>query len=98
MRRATISQFKNRLSAYLDQVKSGETLLICDREVPIARVERVGGESSADERLARLERAGLLRRATRPIPFDLLREGVDLSAPVDSGVLQALLDERADGR
>ena len=98
MRKATISQFKNQLSAYLDQVRSGETLLICDREVPIARVERVVGKSSANERLARLERAGLLRRATRPVPLDLLREGASPPALADSGVLQALLDERSDGR
>ena len=57
-----------------------------------------GDKPPASERLARLERAGLLRRAAQPSPLDLLREGVDLSAPVDSGVLQALLEERSQDR
>lgn len=100
MQKATISQLKNHLSAYLDRVRSGETLLICDRDLPIARIERIGAELlPASERLLKLQRAGLLRQATRPVPLELLRaRAVAMPAMPGRGVLQALLDERADGR
>jgi len=102
MERTTISQLKARLSAYLKKVRAGQTILILDRDEPVARLERVGGGSagSADEetgedRLSRLERAGLLRRATRPLNLDRLRAP---ALRTDTSLLQALLDERRDAR
>ena len=63
MRRATITEAKNGLSALLDQVKAGETILITDRGVPVARLEPATTADDDDEgRLARLERAGVIRR------------------------------------
>jgi antitoxin (DNA-binding transcriptional repressor) of toxin-antitoxin stability system len=95
MERATISQLKNALSAYLDKVRAGETVLVCDRDQPIARIERVRGEASPDDRLANLERAGLLRRSGKRPPLEALRA----AAPKPrQSVLQALLEERAEGR
>jgi prevent-host-death family protein len=92
MRRAPI---KNRLSAYLKRVRAGETVLILDRNEPIARLERVEAAAHPYDRLARLERAGLLRRASGPVSVDRLRE-----APPETGrsVLEALLEERREGR
>lgn len=99
MHKATISQLKNQLSAYLDRVRAGETVLVCDREQPIARIERVGAELSTSDRLVGLQRAGLVRQAIRPVPLDLLHRRPALPAfTTDHGVLQALLDERSDGR
>jgi len=40
---STISNTKNRLSELLVRVQSGETLIIVDRETPVARVERIRG-------------------------------------------------------
>jgi len=95
MEKATISELKNRLSAYIKKVRAGQTVLILDRDQPVARLERVEAAPHADDRLARLERAGLLRRARSPLPLDALR-----SAPLQPGpsVLQALIDERREGR
>jgi antitoxin (DNA-binding transcriptional repressor) of toxin-antitoxin stability system len=93
--KATISQLKNGLSAYLDKVRAGETVLVLDRDRPIARIERIGAEGELDDRLARLERDGLLRRATRRLPRDIL----DSPGPRSRrSVLQALLDERDENR
>ena len=39
MKRAKISDFKARLSSYLAEVRAGDTLIVCDRETPVARVE-----------------------------------------------------------
>lgn len=66
MRRATITEAKNGLSALIDQVKAGESFLITDRGVPVARLEPATSTADDDEgRLARLERAGIIRRGRR---------------------------------
>jgi antitoxin (DNA-binding transcriptional repressor) of toxin-antitoxin stability system len=93
--KATISELKNQLSAYLKKVRAGETVLIYDRDQPIARLERVTGLARPDEHLIELERSGLVRRARTPVPLELLRG----PAPRPKrSVVQALLDERREGR
>ena len=98
MKRATLTETKNNLSALVDQVQHGETILILDRGRPVARLESVLGEEEDPEgRLARLERQGALRRAASPLPREILmrepprpRQG--------ASALEALLAERRDGR
>jgi prevent-host-death family protein len=65
MKIATISEAKNGLSALLDRVRHGESILITDRSRPVARLEPVVSSGSDEGRLARLERAGVIRRARR---------------------------------
>ena len=38
MRRAKVSELKARLSGYLADVRGGETIVVCDRNTPIARL------------------------------------------------------------
>jgi len=95
METATISELKNRLSAYLKKVRAGQTILILDRDRAVARLERVVGDAHGDDRLDRLERAGLVRRATRPISIKALRA---VAARPGGGVLEALIQEREEGR
>ncbi len=38
MKQATVSGLKARLSAYLAEVRNGETVVVCDRKTPIARL------------------------------------------------------------
>jgi len=99
MKIATISQTKNQLSGLLDQVRHGETILVVDRNRPVARIEPVGAgaDRDADGRLLRLERTGLIRRGdARAIRHALARPA---PKPRPGGdVLQALLDERGEGR
>ncbi|HET7293614.1 MAG TPA: type II toxin-antitoxin system prevent-host-death family antitoxin [Vicinamibacteria bacterium] len=100
MKTATISQAKNSLSALLDQVRHGESIVITDRKRPIARLEPVAAslDSPDDEgRLARLERAGLVRRARRPRLDEILRVPPPEAEP-GGDVLAALLEERRSGR
>jgi antitoxin (DNA-binding transcriptional repressor) of toxin-antitoxin stability system len=96
MEKATISELKNRLSAYLKKVRAGHTVLIFDRDQPVARLERVGGGERTDDRLTRLERAGLLRRASRPVNVKALK--AQPAPRATRSVVQALVDERRDGR
>ncbi|MEX2647478.1 MAG: type II toxin-antitoxin system prevent-host-death family antitoxin [Alphaproteobacteria bacterium] len=95
MQRATISELKNRLSAYLRRVKAGETVVVFDRDRPVARLEPIGGPREVDERLARLEMSGLVNRPTRPLPLALLAEAPPRAA---RSVLAALIEERAEDR
>ncbi len=62
MKTASVSETKNRLSALLDQVQRGVTILITDRGVPIARLVPSFAQGDGNERLTRLERGGLVRR------------------------------------
>ena len=95
MEKATISQIKNHLSAYLKKLRAGESVLICERDQPIARLVRVEGKACPDDKLAQLERDGLVRRSQQPVPIELLRTPAPKSK---RSVLQALLEERSEGR
>ncbi len=95
MEKATISQLKNHLSAYLKKVRAGRAILIVDRDQPIARLERIAGGGAADDRIGRLEKEGLLRRATVPLDPGKLRA---VGPKAQRSVLEALLDERREGR
>lgn len=100
MKRASVTEVKNGLSALLDQVKSGETIVITDRGIPVARIvpEAGGTDADADEaRISRLERAGVLRRATAKMPLELILSPLPkLAQP--AYVVEALLEERREGR
>jgi prevent-host-death family protein len=99
MKKATITEAKNRLSAFIDLVRHGETVVITDRGRPVAclvsALERLADDPEG--RLARLERRGGLRRArTRPALSVILKKFPRNAK--SSGVLAALLDERREGR
>jgi antitoxin (DNA-binding transcriptional repressor) of toxin-antitoxin stability system len=93
-----VSELKNRLSHYLRQVRRGRSLLVCDRDQVIARIEPAGGTTATaagDEHwLADLERRGSIRRATRALPRDWIAGRPEAGADV----VGALLAEREDGR
>ena len=62
MKKATITEVKNGLSAYIDRVKAGESILITDRGVPVAVIEPAAGRLDISHQLSRLERDGIVRR------------------------------------
>jgi prevent-host-death family protein len=100
MKSASVTEVKNNLSKYLEQVKNGEAVLITERGVVIARIEsvRTRQDKTADEaRLARLERAGVITRGRGPIPAEL----INASRPKlkkGASAVEALLDERRRSR
>ena len=97
MKTATITDAKNGLSALIDRVRSGESILILDRGVPVARLEPVAQFPDPTGRLRRLERAGVIRVGDAPPPLDLLRTPAPALVPGASAV-QALVAERRSGR
>lgn len=63
MKTASVTESKNELSKLLRSVRAGKSVLIMDRDVPVARLEPVNSLSlPAEPRLLALERQGLLRR------------------------------------
>lgn len=92
-----IAELKNRLSYYLRRVQRGESILVCDRDRVIARIERVGAGTPVPEGdaewLDRLERRGVIRRGTGRLTRSWLKQ----RPAVRVDVVAALLRERDEG-
>lgn len=98
MKKATISQTKNQLSALLDAVRHGESVLIMDRDQPVARLEPVaGGSGQGDDLLARLQRKGLISRGSGKPVQKVLREQPP-ALRRGASALAVLVAERGEGR
>jgi prevent-host-death family protein len=97
MKKASITEAKNHLSALIDGVKSGSPVLIVDRGRPVARLEPVGAIGTDDSRLGRLVRDGIVRPARSAFPKALLTVKPPRPRAGASGV-RVLLEERRTGR
>src|SRR5262249_4123812 len=98
MKKASITEAKNNLSALIDSVKGGSPVLIVDRGRPVARLEPVSAlRPDDDSGLSRLVREGSVRPARRPAAEDLVATKPPRLKKGASGV-RALLDERREGR
>ena len=96
MKKASVSQLKTSLSAYLVGVKNGEEVLVTERGRPIARLVPAPGAEPSSDRRSRLIRAGILRASSTKLAAELLKP-----SPVrdpEGNVLRALLEERRSGR
>jgi prevent-host-death family protein len=97
MKIATITEVKNGLSAWLDRVRAGETILIVDRGRPVARLEpAILAGDEPEGRLSRLQRAGLVRVAPEAGP--VMRVLTPPRTRSGASVVEALLEERGEGR
>jgi prevent-host-death family protein len=98
MKKTGIADLKNNLSRYIDQVKGGESILVLDRNQPVAQIIplQTTARSGAfdEERVARLERKGLIRRGSGDPKKSLARHK---PVKLRGSVLQDLLDERRSG-
>lgn len=99
MKKASVSETKNRLSELLERVRRGETILITDRDRPVARLEPVGSVRPAEveARLGRLERAGVLRLGRGTLVERIVSEPAPRPKKGASAVA-TLLEERDTGR
>jgi prevent-host-death family protein len=85
MKSVKVSELKARLSEYLARARRGETVVVCDRNTPIARL--IPYDERSDE--FRIEPPTLPRSALRKI------RGVRTRGPVD---VVRLLRESRDSR
>lgn len=97
MIKASVSGLKNSLSEYLRKVRAGQSVVIYDRNVPIARIERIESGGTGADRIARLRAEGVTRPPTRPLSARQLTAVLGV-VPARARALDALLEERADGR
>ncbi len=97
MKQVNISEAKAQLSKHIAYVRRGGHVRIFDRDVPVADLVPIspgatGGDD--DALLADMERRGVVRRGKAgPLPAEIFQPG-----PVAEAVLDALLDERRQGR
>jgi prevent-host-death family protein len=96
MKNARISELRDRLSEYLARVRKGETIIVYDRDTPIARIDPIAtAPKDIPEWVLEAERRGI---ATPP----KIRDGARLPPPLKPkkpvGLLEALLEERRTGR
>lgn len=96
MKSASITEAKNGLSSLIDRVRAGESVLITDRGIPVARIEPVITGIDPSGRIERLERAGIVRRGTAPVSLDELEPAAPKLANGVS-LVEAALEERRSG-
>jgi len=97
MRRTSITEAKNNLSALIDMVRQGETVLICDRNRPVARLLPVGpGDGTGPEAawLVGLVRDGVVHPAGKPLSVRSLPKPVKPLRPVS--IVAALHADREE--
>jgi prevent-host-death family protein len=94
MRSVNVAELKNRLSKYLTFAKSGEEIIIRDRNLPVAKLVPFVSDEAGEEELL-LVAAGKLR-----LPKALIKPEKLLKIPTgkvagNAGV-QAIIDDRND--
>ncbi len=98
MTRAKIADLKNNLSRYLAYVREGGEVLVLDRETPVARLvpispppdarsRQAAGDRWAEQRLAGLERQGVIRRGDPKAVRTWLAATPAIRLPSDAGSL-----------
>lgn len=108
--RATISELRNGLSAYLRRVRRGESVLVMDRKVPVARLIPVDATPGTREerpeyviesrrmedeaKLARLEASGTI---TQPARTGSSRDLIRSWKPIPgAGLVEAVIAARRE--
>lgn len=97
MTTASITQAKNNLSKLIKKVRHGESVLILDRNVPVARLEPLPSGSDEAERAhwAELERRGLVRPPKKKLPKDFWTRKLP---KFKKSLVEAVLEERREAR
>lgn len=95
MKVANISTTKNELSRILGEVKAGETYLIVDRNVPIARVEPL---RSPDSRLSALATEGAVMLPEQAFDVKGFLKARRPRVSPGASAVAAVLAEREAGR
>ena len=101
MKVASLTDVKNDLSRYVEQVRRGARVRILVRGVPVADIVPVApsaedeDEGFSGEELADLEKRGIIRRGSARDSAELSRPGPRVGG--DAGV-RAVISERRAGR
>jgi prevent-host-death family protein len=99
VKKANITETKNHLSRLLEEVRNGTTILIVDRNRPVARLEPVAAEERPGDGLAgTLVREGLAAAPRRRLEAAAFLGRKMVRLPPGVSAVQSLLSEREEGR
>lgn len=99
MKRAKIAELKNNLSRYLEHVRAGGTVMIMNRDRPVAKIvpiDRATHPAKEDPRIEELVRLGLARRGKGGDMRAWLRKYRPVKLPGRS-MVEEFLEERRSG-
>jgi prevent-host-death family protein len=94
MRSVNVAELKNRLSKYLTFAKSGEEIVIRDRNLPVAKLVPFSADQGSEEELL-LVAAGKMRLPKNDVEVDELLKIRTGKVSHHEGT-QALLDDREE--
>jgi prevent-host-death family protein len=97
MRTVNIAELKNRLSTYITYAKAGETIVIRDRNTPVAQLVPLPVDESISQEERELVAAGILHLGRRPWEeaFEELCR-MPIAEVQGNALTQAILDEREE--
>jgi prevent-host-death family protein len=96
MRSVNVAELKNSLSRYLTYAKQGEEIVVRDRNLPVAKIVPLSADETSREELI-LVAAGKMRLPQAPLDLHKLL-AIRTGRVRASQAVQALVDERAEGR
>jgi prevent-host-death family protein len=97
MRSVNIAELKNRLSTYITYAKAGETIVIRDRNTPVAQLVPLPVDESLSQEERELVAAGIMRMPEKPWDIEAF-DHLPMPKVEGNALTQALLDERDEGR
>lgn len=93
---SNIAATKSQLSRLIEFVKQGETIIITERNKPVATLQPIRSDSEAG--LEAIRASGLLSPPERSLDLEAFL-GVELpSLPAERSLSRAILEEREEGR
>jgi antitoxin (DNA-binding transcriptional repressor) of toxin-antitoxin stability system len=100
MKTITAAYLREHLSALLRRVQCGESFLILNCGQPVGRIEpiRPVGVGADADRMARLERAGILRPPVVTADWSPILKASPIRVSEGDSVLAALIEERRKRR
>jgi prevent-host-death family protein len=96
MRSVNVAELKNSLSRYLTYAKQGEEIVVRDRNLPVAKLVPLSVDETSKDELT-LVAAGKMRLPQAPLDIHKLLK-IRTGRVRASQAIQALVDERAEGR
>ena len=96
IRSVNVAELKNRLSKYLTFAKSGEEIIIRDRNLPVAKLVPFSPQEGTEEELL-LVAAGKMRLPERPVDLEKVLR-IPTGKHLGRAGTQALLEDREQSR
>jgi antitoxin (DNA-binding transcriptional repressor) of toxin-antitoxin stability system len=101
MKKAKIGELRDGLSRYLAHVRAGGTVIVYERDTPIAEITPIARSKNRrradEERLNRLIRKGIVRPPARSFA-DWLKEHKSIKIRDVAPLSAAIIEERRGGR